>query len=346
MKFAYPWVLFLVPLVLAGMALAFRWGERRRRQLLDQFTGDPSRYWSSPGASDARRKMGIVLTLGAVAFLMAALARPLIYSKINEDELQGVPYIFALDASRSMLATDVRPSRYGAASNALDHWLEDVRADRVGLITFAGEAYLNAPLTFDTVALRTVLRFLEPEEIFEGGSTLTKAIERTASYFVSNNIPRRLVIIISDGEELEGNAIEAARRCHREFYMTVCTVGVGTSAGARVPASRRGGSWGNAKNSFGQEVTTRLDEGNLKRIANAGGGRYYPLGANGEGLRLLKQEVMRPMAEAAAKDNLDNYKEICQIPLVLGLICLLARLLVRPDSHQRRPVLNGQIVIR
>ncbi len=346
MRFAYPWLLLLVPPVLAGLVLAFRWGEKRRRELLNQFTGDPSRYWSSPGASKTRRALGVILTLGAVGFLMAALARPLVFSKINEDELQGVPYIFALDASRSMLATDVRPNRYGAASNALDHWLEDVRADRVGLVTFAGDAYLNAPLTFDTLALRTVLRFLEPEEIFEGGSALAKAIERTGAYFASNNVSQRLLVIISDGEELEGNAIEAAQRSHRQQNMIVCTLGVGTSRGAKVPANRRGGAWGNAKNTFGQEVTTRLDEGNLKRIANAGGGRYYPLGVDGEGLRLLKQDVLRPLREAAAKDNLRNYKEIYQIPLVLGLICLLARLLVRPESHQRRAVMNGQIVIR
>ena len=346
MRFAYPWLLYCVPLVLAGMVLAFRLGERRRRELLNRFTGDPGRYWSSSGASETRRKLGIILTLGAVAFLLAALARPLVFSKVNEDELQGVPYIFAVDASRSMLATDVRPSRYGAASNALDHWLEEVRADRVGLVTFAGDAYLNAPLTYDTLALRTVLRFLEPEEIFEGGSALAKAIERTGAYFTSNNVSQRLLIIISDGEELEGNAIEAARRSRQEHRMTVCTLGVGTSTGAKVPTARRGGAWGSARNSFGQEVTTRLDEGNLKRIANAGGGRYYPLGGNGEGLRLLRQEVLRPMAEAAAKDNLQNYTEIYQIPLVLGLMCLLARLAVRPETHQRRLLMNGQIVIR
>jgi Ca-activated chloride channel homolog len=214
----------------------------------------------------------------------------------------------------------------------------------VGLITFAGDAYLNAPLTFDTIALRTVVRFIEPEDIFEGGSALAKAIERTAAYFVSNNVPQRLLIIISDGEELEGNAIEAAQRSHRDHHMIICALGVGSSRGAKVPATRRGGAWGNAKNSFGQEVTTRLDEGNLKRIANAGGGRYYPLGPNGEGLRSLKQDVLRPLAEAAAKDNLQNYTEIYYIPLALGLLCLLARLIARPESHQRRVVMNGFVL--
>jgi Ca-activated chloride channel homolog len=346
MKFAYLWLVCLVPPVLAGLWLTLRWGERRRRKLLDKFTGDPGRYWSAPGFSENRRRLGILLTLGSVAFLLLALARPLIYSKSNESELQGIPLMIALDASRSMLATDVRPNRYAVASNALDHLLADVRADRVGLVTFAGDAYLNAPLTFDTTALRTVLRFIEPEDIFEGGSALAKAIERTGNYFVSNDIPLRVLVIVSDGEELESNAIETARRCHREQKMTICTIGVGTTAGAKVPANRKGGAWGNQKNSFGQEVTTRLDEGNLKRIANAGGGRYFALGPQGEGLKLLRDEVLRPLAEAAAKDNLQNYSELYQIPLMLGLVCILLRLLVRPESHQRRVVANGQLVIR
>jgi Ca-activated chloride channel homolog len=346
MKFAHPWLLWLIPPALAGIGLLLRWADRRRRRLLDRFTGDPGRYWSATGSSETRRRLGLVLALGSLAFLLAALARPLLYSKEHQNELQGIPYLFALDASRSMLAGDVRPNRYGVASNALDRWLAEVRADRVGLITFAGEAYLNAPLTFDTEALRTVLRFLEPEDIFEGGSALAKSIERTAAYFVSNNVPRRLLIIISDGEELEGNAIETARRCRREHDMVTCTLGVGTSSGAKVPANRKGGAWGNARNSFGQEVTTRLDEANLKRIANAGGGRYFPLGPNGEGLDHLREQVLRPMAEAAAKDNLQNYLEMYQIPLALSLFCILAHLWLRPDSFQRRPAANGQLVIR
>ncbi len=346
MKFAYPWLLALIVPALAGFWLAWRWSGKRRRELVNRFTGDPGLYWSAPGFSRTRRVLGAVLTLAALAFLMIALARPLVFSKIPENEIQGISYIFAVDASRSMLATDVKPNRYAAVSNALDQWLEAVQADRVGLITFAGDAYLNAPLTFDTTALRTVLRFLEPEDIFEGGTTLTKAIERTAAYFASNDIPQRLLIIVSDGEDLEGNAIEAARQAHRERDLVVCTVGVGTALGARVPTSRRGGAWAKAKNSFGQEITTRLDETNLKRVANAGGGRYFPLGSNGEGLQHLKEQVMRPMAEAAAKDNLQNYAEIYQIPLALGLLCLFLRLCVRPESHQRLPAVNGRMVIR
>lgn len=347
MKFAHPWLLWLIPPALAGLWLALQWGEKQRRKLAAKFTGDPTFYWSSPRFSETRRKLGLVLLLGAVGLMLVALARPMRYAKADEEELQGIPYIVAVDASRSMLATDVKPTRYGAASNALDRWLQEIKSDRVGVITFAGDAYLNAPITFDTEALRTVLRFIEPEEIYEGGSSLALAIERVGKYFASNNIPQRVLIIISDGEEVEGNAIEEARKWHSDVKMAISTIGVGTSTGAKVPANRKGGAWGNAKNAFGQEVTSRLDEGNLRRIANAGGGKYFYLGANGEGLDQLRRDFLRPLAEEAAKDNLNNYRDLYQIPLVLSLLCILCRLWLRPESHQLRAQTNGQpIVVR
>jgi Ca-activated chloride channel homolog len=346
MKFAHPWLLYLIPPALAALGLAMAWGRRRRRRLLEKFTGDPGLYWSSPGFSETRRRLGLALTLGTLGFLLVALARPLIFSKANLEELQGIPYLILLDASRSMLATDVKPTRYGAATNALDLWLADTRADRVGIVTFAGDAYLNAPLTFDTTALRTVLRFIAPEDVYEGGSSIALAIERAGKYFASNDVPQRIVIVISDGEELEGNALEAARKAHRALNMVVSTIGVGTSTGAKVPLVRKGGAWGITKNAFGQEITTRIDEGNLRRIANAGGGRYFPLGVGGAGLQQLRQEVLRPLAEAAAKDNLNNYQELYQIPLVLAWLSILFALWLGPESRRRRMLAVSPPVIR
>lgn len=346
-RFAHPLVLLLVPVVLGVVWLALAWAAKRRRKLVEAFTGDPKLYWSSPGFSSARQKLELALLLGGIAMLLVALARPMAFFKDDQHELQGIPYLIAIDASRSMLATDVKPTRYGAVTNALDKWLADTTADRVGIVTFAGEAYLNAPLTFDSSALRTILRYIEPESLTEGGSSIKVAIERAQKYFVSNNIPQRILIVISDGEELDGNAIEATRRARRQTGLLVSTIGVGTVAGSKVPAKRR--QWEQPriqKNTFGQEVTTRLDEGNLKRIANAGGGKYFALGANGEGLQQLRELVLRPIAENAAKDNLQNYRDMFQIPLALSLICLAMKLIFRAENMQRRPARKPQPAVR
>ncbi len=175
---------------------------------------------------------------------------------------------------------------------------------------------------------------------------MAAALERTGKYFASNAVPQRVLVLISDGEELEGNAIEMARKLRREQRMTISTVGVGTLGGARIPANRKTGGGRVQRNSFGQEVSTRLDEGKLKRIANAGGGRYYALGENGAGLDRLREEVLRPLREAASKDNLQNYVELYQIPAVFALATMLLRLWLRPESHRRRALGKLQPVIR
>lgn len=338
MRFAQPIVLTAIPVLLVVLAVGLALAARRRRKLLEAFTGDPSRYWSSPGISRARRATGHVLLLAGISFLVVALARPMYFDASDAHELEGIPYLVAIDASRSMLATDVKPTRYAAVTNALDMWLGGTHADRAGIITFAGAAYLNAPLTFDSTALQTILRYITPEDIIEGGSSISTAIERSTKYFISNNISPRILIVISDGEELDGNAIEATRKARRQSGLMVSTIGVGTFAGGKVPGKRK--SWEQPrlqKNTFGQEVVSRLDEGNLKRIANAGAGRYFPLGQNGEGLQQLRDFVLRPLAEQAARDNLKNYKEAFQVPLILGLLCLALKLLLEAQSVSRRP---------
>ena len=344
--FAEPRWLWLAVAAPVLVVLLHRYAAWARRRQMAGFAAPEVLQDLLRSHSPSRRAGKNALLVLAVAGMGLALARPQWGETSEVTSALGEDILFLMDCSRSMLATDVKPSRYGAASNALDRWMQESRVDRIGITTFAGEAYLNAPITFDIEALRTVLRFIEPDEIYEGGSSLAHAIERVGQYFVSNNVPQRAMIIISDGEEVEGNALEEARKWHREANMTVSTVGVGTSVGAKVPVNRKTGAWGNAKNTFGQEVVSRIDEGNLKRIALAGGGKYFNLGPNGEGLDELRREVLRPLAEAAAKDNLNNYRDLCQIPLVLSLLAILLRLGLRPETHQQRAATSKQLIVR
>lgn len=153
-------------------------------------------------------------------------------------------------------------------------------------------------------------------------------------------------MLISDGEELEGNAVDTARRLHEEQKLVVCTIGVGTAAGGRIPADRQNRERVGRQNAFGQEVVSHLNEGALRRIANAGGGRYYPLGPAGEGLDLLRREVIARTAEVAAKSNLQNYRELHQIPLTLALVGLLAQLGLRADTYRQPRPAPGPILPR
>ncbi len=337
MRFSYPYLAAAIPLILAGFWWLQGFARRRRLVLRKTFAGGTEQPWSNPGFSPGRQWADRLLSLVALGCLLAALARPLIFLQDEQGELQGVPYLLGLDVSRSMLATDIRPSRYGATTNALDRFFQETRGDRVGIITFAGVAYLNAPLTFDMSALRTILRYIQPEDLIDPGSAISAAIERAGIYFTSNNIQQRVLVILSDGEDLAGRPVESARRWFREHNLKICTIGVGTAAGAKVPIGRSG--HGAATNTFGQQVTTRLNESNLQRIANAGGGRYYRLGDRGEGLRQLRSEFLAPLAETAARENLQNYAEYFQIPLGLAAFTFIVRILLGADRIQlRRPL--------
>jgi Ca-activated chloride channel homolog len=330
MRFAEPAWLAAAPIMLLGLRLAFRRSDARRRTLLASFVGDASRSFAASNANPKFIILSRVLKSAAVAALAVALARPMIFRRAEPLELQGIPYLVALDASRSMLARDVPPSRWAAATNALDRFLSKSKGDRVGLVTFAGVAYLNAPLTFDTYALRSMLHYLDPNSIEDAGSSLASAIERASRYFESNHVDRRLLLVISDGEDLAGSPLEVARRAARKTGLKICTVGVGTATGAKVPLDRYGRA---SRNAFGQEVLTRLNESNLERLAAITDGQYFRIGRNGEGLDTFRREVLTPMAESAARDDLRNYKPFFEIPALVALACLVGDIFIGSDRR-------------
>ncbi|MBL9174936.1 MAG: VWA domain-containing protein [Verrucomicrobiales bacterium] len=329
MKWGSPLVLYALPVVLLLAGIGMAWAQRRRDRLRNRFAGPGAKTWARPNAGTRARMLDRVLTLATVLWLGFALARPLWYRPDQQNELRGVPYLIALDASRSMLATDLRPSRWAVTTNALDRFLASTRADHIGLLTFSGVAYLNAPLTFDTLALRTMLRYLDPNVLEDPGSSLTSALDRAGRYFETNRITPRLMLLVSDGEDLTGNPVETARELGRRYQMKVYTMGVGTSSGSKVPLLRGGA----ARNSFGQEVVSRLNESNLQRLAAATGGRYFRLGDRGQGLSEFRESVLVPTTEAVAREDLKNYRELYQVPLALALMCLVGKIVLAADRR-------------
>lgn len=332
MKFAQPEIFWVAPALWIFTILAWRRNARRRGVLLKRFAGDAG-DWAESGASIQRRRLDRALFIIMITALIATLARPVHFAKDDRSELQGAPYLIALDASRSMLAPDAEPNRYAAASIALDRFFFETKADHIGLITFAGVAYMNAPLTFDMTALRTILAYIDPASLTDPGSSISSALDRAGRFFRSNSIPERTLIVISDGEDLDAGAVNLARKLHRDEEMTIHTIGVGTPGGGPIPALR-GDTF--ATNSTGRQIISKLDEANLRRIAIAGGGNYYRLGQNGEGLRQLRQEVLNPLAEKVARNDLRNYHEAYYAPLAVAMAALLGRLALGADRVTRR----------
>lgn len=353
MKFALPQFLYALPVAWLLLALLLRQSRKRRRALLEKFIGPGNPVWADTGSVKQRRVWDRVLLFVAVTALFVTLARPLYFQFDERSESQGASYLIAFDVSRSMLATDLKPTRYAATTNALDRFFENTHADRIGLITFAGIGYLNAPLTFDTRALRTILSYINPTALTDPGSSMASAMDRAARFFTSNTVPQRTLILVSDGEELDGKALELARKLHRDQQITIHTIGVGTATGASIPAYRpappvaanpffQGGTFPpptTPLNAPGPAIITKLDENNLRRIANAGGGRYYRLGAEGQGLRQLREEVLRPLAEKTARGDLQNYREGFWGPLAIAIMALVLKVWLGADRFARRRTL-------
>ena len=272
MRFTYPWLIYATP-ILTGLLWLVLWlGERRRARLRTVFTGAGNRPWADPGYVPRRKLWERLLTLAAFALLLITLSGPRRYRPAEKSEMQGLPYIIALDASRSMEVTDVRPTRWAAMTNSIDTYLKGITGDRVGLISFAGRAYLNAPLTFDTLALRTTLKYLSPDAFMdEQGSDFADVVDRAGRYFESNNIPTRVVIMLTDGEQFEG---ELMPRIYHWAHkgLKVITVGVGTTTGGYIPEPAP-----TAARPKSEPILAVLDRASLGAIARAGGGAYFEL---------------------------------------------------------------------
>lgn len=326
MKMLRPEFLHWLPLVWIALGFVFWRNDRKRREAIKEFGAQDA------GFSKKRVRLDRALFVLTVTMLMAALARPMYFLADDRDELQGAPYLIALDTSRSMLAVDVRPTRYEASVLALDQFFAETKSDHIGLLTFAGVSYLNSPLTFDMTALRTILTYIDPYNMSDPGSSIGAAIDRAGRFFRSNSIPERTLIILSDGEDLEGRAVSLARTLHQKEGMTIHTIGVGTASGAGIPALR---TEGQITNSYGKFVVTKLDEANLRRIANAAGGRYYPL-QDGLGLKRLREDVLRPLAERMARNDLQNYREGFYVPLLVAALAIAAKLLLSGDRFVRK----------
>ena len=326
MKFAESnWLLAGLLLVPAAFAL-IRWGVRRRRQSLDRIVAP--RLHDKLVRSVDHRKRGLksALFLGALALLLLSLARPLYGFREAQVERAGVDIIIALDVSRSMMAEDAPSNRLASAKAAITRLLDRPSRDRFGLITFAGEAYLMVPVTQDHGAVERSLAGVSTGSISKPGTDLAAAIKLAQRSYDETQKRGKALVLMSDGEQLQGDAVLAAREAVTKG-IALFTVGVGTTLGARVP-ERTGGQVRFLKNEFGQEVLSRLNEHMLQQVASAGKGFYAPLGPQGEGLIGISERGLQPLAKGTQIRQSKDLREYFQWPLALGVIFLFWELLV------------------
>jgi len=329
MNFAHVQILWLLLVLPPALAAFFWWAARVRQRLLAAFIDARLLAALTTGVSPRRQKIRAALLVAAVACLIIALARPQWHFDWDKIEQRGLDIVVAVDTSKSMLATDIAPNRLARAKLATLDLMQQARSDRLGLVAFAGEAYLSCPLTIDDTAFRQSVEALDVHTIPEGGTAIATAINTALTAFKEGN-HFKVMVLLTDGEDndSEAGALAAAQDAAKAG-LKIFTVGIGTAAGDLLRTTDANGNSDYVRDSDGNVVKSHLNERLLKQIAGATGGFYLPLGP--QTMDTLYERGIAPLPKSDAQEKLvRRYHEQYQWPLAVAMILLLLEMLL-PD---------------
>lgn len=326
MSFAQPIWLYLLPLLLLLFGGMVAYGLRRREALLAHFAASRLLDQLTEQASLSRVWIKAACVLLAVVAIGIALARPQLGVEWTERKARGLDIVFVIDSSKSMLASDIRPSRLDRAKLAVLDLLQRLESDRVGLVAFAGQAFLQTPPTLDYAAFRESLDAVDPNIMTSGGSDLGNAIKEAAEAFPSeNNV--KVVVLLTDGEDLGGSAAQAAEAA-RETGIQIFAIGIGTPEGAYLRIPNDQGIEVFVRDADGQPVRSQLDEATLQTIARATGGSYRRLSS--KSLDELFRSVIATLPREERESELQEVRiERFQWVLAAAIFLLVLETLIR-----------------
>lgn len=334
-KFANPNALFLYILLLLVVGIYFYAGHRRKSALRKY--GDPNLLAAlMPEVSPYRSKIKFWITFVAMCFMVLLIARPQFGTKVETVKRHGIETIIALDISNSMLAEDVAPNRLEKSKNIISKLVDSFEDDKVGLIVFAGDAFIQLPITNDFISAKMFLESINPELITRQGTNIKAAIDMATRSFTPREGVGKAVIIITDGESHEGGAIEAAKAA-AEKGLSVYVMGVGSLSGAPIP--------GNRANDFrrdkeGNVIVTKLNEQMCQEIAAAGNGVYIRIDNTNNAQKLLQKEIDK-LAKADIESAVySEYDEQFQVMAWIALILLLLEMLLMVKKNPRFKNIN------
>ncbi len=312
-------LIFAAPVIILFYILVLK----RRESLMERFAQKNMIEGISPTFSLARKVWKIVLITSAFLLLFFALARPQWGFEWQEVKRSGLDILMAIDVSKSMLARDVKPNRLERSKFAVKDLVRKLSGDRVGLIAFAGSSFLQCPLTIDYNGFLLALDDLNTEAIPRPGTSISGAIKEAIGVLKGLDKKFKVLILITDGEELEGDAMRAAGEAAQEGIRIYC-VGVGTTGGDLIPAVDERGEKAYLADKSGQVVKTRLNEDLLKRIAVATGGSYVHATQSDFGLTLIYDKSISRLEKRDIEAKMKkHYQDRYQIFLTVAIILLL-----------------------
>jgi Ca-activated chloride channel family protein len=331
------WALAVVPVA----AAMFAQSARRRRRALEAFGESRLVQRLAASVSMAARRWKAALLLAAFALLAVALARPQFGTRVETVRSSGQDIVVAVDLSTSMLAEDVAPSRLERARLAILRLIGSLDGDRIGLVAFAGDAFVQSPLTVDYSAAGMFLGAMHPDIMPVQGTDLGEALRVSLDALDEGAREARVIVLVTDGEHLEDD-FEAQLERAVESGIQVHVVGIGSPEGGPIPVyDEQGRRTGFQRDEEGGVVTTRLDEETLRTVADRTGARYVRAGAGGTAFDDLVDEIANVEGEALDARQITRFEEQFQIFLGVALAMLLIEWLL-PERRRERTAWAGR----
>ena len=323
-RFANPdflYLFFLLPVLVA----VYLYYNHRRRQNIRKY-GDPALLKElMPTVSKYRPDVKFWLTFAALALTIFMLARPQFGSKMETVKRSGVEAVIALDISNSMMAEDVTPSRLEKAKKLISRLVDTFNNDKVGMIVFAGEAFTQLPITSDYISAKMFLESINPSLITTQGTDIGAAIRLAMKSFTPNDGVGRAIVVITDGENHEGGAVEAAKEA-AEKNMQVFILGIGSPDGSPIPVERGRNDF--RKDKDGNVIVTRLNEQMCQEIAKAGNGVYIRVDNSNSAEKILNEEISKLAKTDVESQVFTDFDEQFQALAWLVLILLVVEMLI------------------
>ncbi len=326
----YLWLLVLIPVLALVRFISYRNLKKKLRmfgdsKLLKELMPDVSRF---------RPSVKFWILLGALALLIIMLARPQMGTKISQEKRTGIETIIALDISNSMLAEDIVPSRLDRSKMMVENLVDHFTNDKIGLIVFAGDAFVQLPITSDYVSAKMFLSSIDPSMMATQGTDIATAINMGMNSFTQEEGIGKAIIVITDGEDHEGGALEAAEAAKKKG-MRVYVLGVGSSQGAPIPIP---GTGNYMKDNTGNTVMSALNEDMCKQVAAAGGGVYIHVENNSAAQQQLDNELDKLSKKETSTTVYSDYDEQFQAFGILALLLLIIEICI---LDRRNPLLKN-----
>lgn len=320
--------LFMLMWLALAVFIFYLIADKKRKRMMSNFASGILQKDIAGSFNLSRRKLKNSLVTLSVFLLVVALMRPQLGFKWQEVKRQGIEILIALDTSKSMLAEDVLPNRLDRAKLAIKDLVKKLRGDKVGLIVFSGTAFLQCPLTVDYNGFLLALDDVDVNSIPVGGTSLASAIYKAIESYDREENDQKILIVITDGEDLEGGVERAIERAKYKGVKISC-VGIGSPEGELIPLTEEEKGKGFLKDSKGNVVKTRLQEDVLQRIALETGGMYVRATGAEFGLDLIYEEKLSKLEKQEFKSKMEKrYNERFQYPLGLAILLLLLEPLI------------------